>query len=53
MSHILKRSISGFIYVLILWSCTSYSEISFGILFLIIGIISIYEMWKLRKGNQK
>ena len=53
MSHILKRSISGFIYVLILCSCTSYSEISFGILFLIIGIISIYEMWKLRKGKPK
>ena len=53
MSNILKRSISGFLYVLILWGCTSYSKISFGILFLIIGVISAYEMWNLRIGKPK
>ena len=41
------------VYVLVLWSFTSYSETTFGFLFLLMGIISVYEMWKLRKGKSK
>lgn len=36
-----------------MWTCTSYSETTFSLLFAILGIISIYEMWKLRKGKSK
>lgn len=53
MKESLKRSISGVIYILIMWTCTSYSELSLSILFFIIGIISFYEMWKLRKDKTK
>ena len=53
MKESLKRSMSGVIYILIMWTCTSYSELSLSILFFIIGIISFYEMWKLRKGKTK
>ena len=53
ISEIYKRGIFGSLYVIILWVATSYSEISFGILFLLIGIICIYEMWQLRKGKPK
>ena len=48
-----KRAIFGSIYVATLWICTSYSEISFSILFGILGLASLYEMWKLRKGKTK
>ncbi len=53
MSEILKRSIYGAIYVAILWTCTYTSAISFAILFGALGGISLYEMWKLRKGKSK
>jgi phosphatidate cytidylyltransferase len=53
MNETLKRALSGFVYVLIMWSGTSFSELSFQILFLVLGIVSIYEMWKLRKGKSK
>ena len=53
MKESLKRSISGVIYIFIMWTCTSYSELSLSILFFIIGIISFYEMWKLRKDKTK
>ena len=53
MKDIYIRGISGLVYVLVLWSFTSYSETTFGFLFLLMGIISVYEMWKLRKGKSK
>jgi len=53
MNETLKRALSGSVYVLIMWFGTSFSELSFQILFLVLGIVSIYEMWKLRKGKSK
>ena len=53
MNETLKRALSGLVYVLIMWFGTSFSELSFQILFLVLGIVSIYEMWKLRKGKSK
>ena len=53
MNEIIKRAIFGGIYVAILWACTSASPISFGLLFSLLGIIALYEMWKLRKGKSK
>tara|TARA_B100000963_G_scaffold52245_1_gene40352 strand:+ start:234 stop:887 length:654 start_codon:yes stop_codon:yes gene_type:complete len=53
MSEILKRIIFGAIYVAIMWFGTSYSELSFNILFLSLGLWSLYEMWKLREGKSK
>ena len=53
MNENLKRAISGIIYVAVMWTCTSYSETTFSLLFAILGIISIYEMWRLRKGKSK
>tara|TARA_Y100000766_G_scaffold283166_1_gene298146 strand:- start:708 stop:1367 length:660 start_codon:yes stop_codon:yes gene_type:complete len=48
-----KRVISGTLYVIILWSATSYSELTFSVLFALIGIICTYEMWQLRKDQSK
>ena len=53
MSEILKRIIFGAIYVAIMWLGTSYSELTFNILFLSLGLWSLHEMWKLRKGKSK
>ena len=53
MNEKLKRAISGIIYIAVMWTCTSYSETTFRLLFAILGIISIYEIWKLRKGKSK
>jgi phosphatidate cytidylyltransferase len=53
MNETVKRAIFGSIYVTTLWTCTYYSEISFSILFGILGLASLYEMWKLRKGKTK
>ena len=53
ISEFYKRVIFGTLYVIILWSATSYSELSFGVLFALIGIICTYEMWQLRKGQSK
>lgn len=53
MNENLKRAISGIIYIAVMWTCTSYSETTFSLLFAILGIISIYEMWRLRKGKSK
>lgn len=53
MNEMLKRAISGAIYVAIMWLGTSYSEATFSLLFAVLGIVSIYEMWKLRKGKTK
>ncbi len=53
MSEFVKRVLSGFIYVVVLWSATSYSQVSFGILFIILALICLFEMWMLRKGKSK
>jgi phosphatidate cytidylyltransferase len=53
MGETLKRSISGIIYVLVMWFGVFYSQLSFNILFAIIGVWSLYEMYKLRKGKSK
>ena len=51
MNKTLKRAFFGAIYVAIMWFGTSYSEDTFKLLFTILGIVSIYEIWKLRKGK--
>jgi len=51
MNKTLKRALSGTVYVAIMWFGTSYSEFTFRLLFVILGILSLYEMWKLRKGK--
>ena len=53
MNETLKRGLSGAVYVAIMWLGTSYSELSFHILFSVILVICLYEMWKLRKGKTK
>ena len=53
MNELLKRGFFGSIYVVIMWFGTAYSERTFQILFLVLGLWSIYEMWKLRKGKPK
>ena len=53
MNELIKRSISGIIYVGVMWAGVSFSALSFNILFSIIGIWSFYEMYKLRKGKKK
>ena len=52
MNETLKRAISGAFYVVIMWLGASY-EPSFRALFTILGIVSIYEMLKLRNGKSK
>ncbi len=53
MNETLKRALSGVVYVAIMWLGTSYSEATFSLLFAVLGVISIYEMRKLRKGKTK
>ena len=48
-----KRLIFGLIFISILWFATLYSAISCSILFFIIGLICLYEMYQLRKGKTK
>jgi len=48
-----KRLIFGLIFISILWFATLYSAISCSILFFIIGLICVYEMYQLRKGKTK
>ena len=48
-----KRLIFGLIFISILWFATLYSVISCSILFSIIGLICIYEMYQLRIGKTK
>ena len=52
MNETLKRALSGVIYVAIMWLGTS-NEFSYPILFGLISILCIYEMWRLRKGKSK
>ena len=53
MNENIKRAISGIIYITVMWIGTSYSATTFSLLFAILGILSIYEMWKLRQGKKK
>jgi len=53
MSDNLKRALSGAVYVVIMWFGTSYSNFSCSLLFAVLGIICLYEMWQLRKGKSK
>ena len=53
MNETLKRALSGAVYVAIMWIGTSYTELSFHILFSAILVVCLYEMWKLRKGKTK
>jgi phosphatidate cytidylyltransferase len=53
MNETLKRAISGSVYAAIVCFSVSYSNPLCSLLFVILGIISIYEMWKLRKGKSK
>ncbi len=52
MKDISKRLISGLIYILIMWYGVSY-ELSYILLFSTLGILSLYEMWKLRRNKSK
>ncbi len=52
MNETLKRAFSGAVYVTIMWFGTS-NEKSYPVLFGVISILCIYEMWKLRKGKSK
>ena len=53
MNETLKRALSGFIYVAIMLFGMTYSTISFHSLFIILLIMSVFEMWKLRKEKTK
>ena len=53
MSKTLKRALSGAVYVAIMWFGTSCSQLSFHILFAVILLVCLYEMYKLRKGKTK
>ncbi|HIK63216.1 MAG TPA: hypothetical protein EYG01_04335 [Flavobacteriales bacterium] len=53
MNETLKRALSGAIYVAIMWFGTFCSELSFHILFVVILLVCLYEMYKLRKGKTK
>ncbi len=52
MNETLKRALSGTVYVAVMWLGAS-NEFSYPILFSLISIFCIYEMWKLRKGKSK
>ena len=49
----ITRGASGLAYVCIMWFGTSFSQLSFSILFALILILCLYEMWKLRLGKSK
>ena len=53
MNETLKRTIYGSIYVIIMWFGASFSSLTFHLLFFIILIMCLSEMWKLRKGKTK
>lgn len=42
-SNFLKRAITGVLFVVVLVGCILYSPLSFGILFTIIGALSVHE----------
>ena len=53
MSKTIKRALSGVVYVAIMWFGTSCSQLSFHILFAVILLVCLYEMYKIRKGKTK
>ena len=53
MNETLKRALSGVVYVAIMWFGTFCSTLSFHILFAVILLVCLYEMYKLRKGKTK
>lgn len=53
MKEKINRFFFGILYVIILWLCTSYSSLTFKLLFGLIAIISLYEIYKLRKNKSK
>ena len=53
MNKTLKRATSGLAYVIVMWYGASYSVLSYRVLFIILGILSVYEMSKLREGKHK
>jgi len=53
LKSIIKRTLSGAVYVAIMWFGTSYSQLSFNLLFGIILLVCLYEMYRLRKGKTK
>ena len=53
MNEKLKRALSGAVYVAVMWFGTSYSELTFNLLFSIILLLCLFEIWKLRKGKTK
>ena len=53
LENIIQRTLSGLIYIAIMWFGTSYSKLSFNLLFGIILLVCLYEMYKLRKGKKK
>ena len=53
MNEKLKRALSGSLYVAVMWFGTSYSELTFNLLFGSILLLCLFEMWKLRKGKTK
>lgn len=53
MNKTLKRALSGALYVIIMWFGISCSKLSFNLLFCIILLLCLFEMWRLRKGKTK
>lgn len=53
MNEKFKRVFFGLIFILIIWNGVLFSEISFRLVFIVIGLISLYEMWRLRNGKSK
>ena len=53
MNETLKRALSGTVYVAVMWFGTSYSALTFQLIFGVILILCLFEMWKLRKGKTK
>lgn len=47
MNELVKRSISGSIFVVIILFGTTYSQTSFFLLYFLLGCISVYEMWNI------
>ena len=48
-SNFLQRAITGVLFVVVLVGCILYSPLSFGILFTIIGALSVHEFAHLIK----
>ena len=53
MKDLSTRIISGLIYLFLIWLAITYSKESFTILFIIIGMRCLYEMFLLRKNKTK